>query len=117
MTTDMRWQIFIADLNPVEGSEQGGTRPVIIISNEDFNQIMPVITILPVTALKDGSRIYPGEVLLSRGQANLERNSLVLAYQIRTISKKRLVRFIGSLANLETRRKIEDAVKSHLDFL
>ncbi len=89
---------------------------MIIVSNEDFNRIMPVITVVPITSLKEGDRIYPGEVLLSKGQANLELNSLVLAYHIRTISKKRLGKFIGALEDLETQHKIENAIKFHLDF-
>jgi len=43
------WAIFIANLNPVKGSEQRGNRPVLVISDEDFNQTMPVVTILPLT--------------------------------------------------------------------
>lgn len=89
---------------------------MIIVSNEDYNQIMPLVTILPISSLKEGRRVYAGEVPLSRGQANLELDSLVLAHQIRTISKKRLVKFVGSLEDLETRQRIENAVKFHLDF-
>ena len=54
-----KWGIFIADLNPVQGSEQKGTRPVIVVSDEDFNRLMPVVTILPITSLKEGRRVYP----------------------------------------------------------
>jgi len=51
-----KWRIFIANLNPVKGSEQRGNRPVLVISDEDFNQVMPVITILPITSLKQGRK-------------------------------------------------------------
>ena len=45
-----KWGIFRAGLNPIVGSEQRGTRPVIVVSDEDFNMVMPVVTVLPVTA-------------------------------------------------------------------
>ncbi|MGH9339941.1 MAG: type II toxin-antitoxin system PemK/MazF family toxin [Acidobacteriota bacterium] len=44
------------------GSEQAGTRPVLVISDQDFNQLMPVITVLPLTSRKPGRKIYPNEV-------------------------------------------------------
>ena len=59
-----RWHIFPASLDPVIGSEQGRTRPVLIISEEEINQILPVVNILPITSGKPGRRIYPNEVLI-----------------------------------------------------
>jgi mRNA interferase MazF len=47
-----KWSVFMADLNPVKGSEQQGKRPVLVISDETTNTIMPVVTILPLTSLK-----------------------------------------------------------------
>ena len=61
-----KWRIFSADLNPVIGSEQRGKRPVLVISDEDFNIVMPVVTVLPLTSLKEGRKIYPNEVLLKK---------------------------------------------------
>jgi len=92
---NFKWGIFIADLNPVQGSEQKGTRPVIVVSDEDFNRLMPVETILPVTSLKEGRRVYPNEVLLKQGVGGLAQDSIILAHQIRTVSKKRLKDSIG----------------------
>lgn len=85
-----KWRIFIANLNPVKDSEQRGNRPVLAISDEDFNQVMPVITVLPITSLKQGRTVYPNEVFLPQGVAGLPHDSLVSAHQIRTISKGRL---------------------------
>jgi mRNA interferase MazF len=76
MTAVMRWDVYLADLEPSAGSEQGGRRPVLVVSNNDFNSVMPVITVIPLTSLKDGRRIYPSEVLLKKGCANLEVDSL-----------------------------------------
>lgn len=58
-----RWSIFIADLNPVIGSEQGKVRPVLVISDENINQILPVVNVLPITSKKENRRIYPNEIL------------------------------------------------------
>jgi mRNA interferase MazF len=115
MSVETRWEVYIADLEPSAGSEQGGQRPVLIISNNDFNRVMPVITVIPLTSLKSGRRIYPSEVLLKKGCANLENDSLTLTYQIRTISKKRLTKLLGSVKDQEKQQEIETAIKLHLD--
>ena len=115
MTAETRWNIYSANLESVTGSEQGGQRPVLIISNNDFNSVMPVITVIPLTSLKPGRRIHPSEVLIKKGGANLEDDSLALAYQIRTISKKRIRKLIGSVSDQEKQKEIENAVKLHLE--
>jgi mRNA interferase MazF len=115
MTAENRWEIYLADLEPAKGSEQAGQRPVLVISNNDFNRVMPVITVIPLTSLKPGRRIYPSEVLIKKGNANLEIDSLALTYQIRTISKKRITKLIGSIKDPGKQQEIETAIKLHLD--
>ncbi len=110
-----KWGIFIADLNPVQGSEQKGTRPVIVVSDEDFNRLMPVVTILPITSLKKGRRVYPNEVLLKQGIGGLAQDSIILAHQIRTVSKNRLRDSIGFINNNSIHNAINDALKVHLN--
>ena len=51
---EYRWHIFLADLDPVIGSEQGKTRPVLVISEEEINQILPVVNVLPLRSYKYG---------------------------------------------------------------
>jgi mRNA interferase MazF len=96
---NFKWSVFMADLNPVIGSEQQGKRPVLVISDETTNSFMPVVTILPITSLKKGRRIYPNEVLLTQGVAGLDTDSIILAHQIRTISKQRLLNFRGAISD------------------
>ncbi len=60
---ECKWRIFLANLNPVIGSEEGKTRPVLVISEEEINQILPVVNVLPITSRKSGRRIYPNEFL------------------------------------------------------
>jgi len=114
MTIASRWDVYIADLEPVLGSEQGGKRPVLVISNDDFNEVMPVLTVIPITSLKIGRQIYPTEILLVKGIANLELDSLILPHQIRTISRKRIGKLIGSLRQREKQSEIIEAIKLHL---
>lgn len=110
-----KWGIFTADLSPATGSEQRGTRPVLVISDEDFNRVMPVVTVMPVTSLKEGRRVYPNEVLLKKGTAGLQRDSIVLAHQIRTISKQRLKDSEGFINDNNTKGAINNALRLHLN--
>lgn len=115
MSDEIRWGVFKADLGSGMGSEQAGQRPVLVISNDSFNAVMPVVTILPITSLKPGRKIYPAEVLVQRGEANLLEDSIVLSHQIRTISRKRLNNAYGYIETPEIREKVESALKTHLD--
>jgi len=111
-----RWSIFIANLDPVIGSEQGKTRPVLVISEEAINKILPVVNILPITSRKSGRKIYPNEVLIPTNTTGLDKESIILCYQIRTIDKRRLVKTIGKIDSLELREKIIDATMFQLGF-
>lgn len=110
----MRWNIYLVNLDPTVGSEQGQTRPVLVISDDDINAILPVINILPITSHKQGRKIYPNEVLLKKGQVGLDKDSLLLCYQIRTIDKKRLIKKLGEVKNEDIRTEIIDALSFQL---
>ncbi len=105
-----RWHIFLANLDPVIGSEQGKTRPVLVISEEEINQILPVVNVLPITARKAGRKIYPNEVLIPAGTDGLVKESIVLCYQIRTLDKKRLSKALGKIDSPELQENIIDAM-------
>jgi mRNA interferase MazF len=85
-----------------------------VISDDDVNAILPVINILPLTSLKQGRRIYPNEVLLKKEISGLEKDSLVLCYQIRTIDKRRLIKKLGEVKNDDIRTEIIDALSFQL---
>jgi len=101
-------------LDPVIGSEQGRTRPVLVISEEEINQILPVVNVLPITSGKPGRRIYPNEVLIPAAISGLELESIVLCYQIRTLDKRRLMRVMGKIDDLEFQEGIIDALSFQL---
>ena len=58
-----QWTVWLANLDPVVGSEQGKTRPVLIISKSSLNSILPVVNVIPISSRKANRRIYPNETL------------------------------------------------------
>ena len=107
-----QWAIMETNLDPVAGAEQKGTRPVLIASNEEYNQAMPNITVLPLTSTK--RRLYPSEVFLPQGKAGQPLDSIIMAHQIRTISKQRLKGLLGYLEDPQLRDEVCTAIKEHL---
>ena len=99
-----QYDVYLTDLNPTIGREQFWKRPVLIISN-NYENLLDIVTIIPITSLKDGRKIYPNELLL---QDELEKPSILLCQQIRTISKNRLIKKLTSIDNYITQKKIID---------
>lgn len=91
-----RGDIYYATLNPVVGSEQGGTRPVLIISNDMGNRHSPTVIIAPITSRVHTKAKLPTHTAVSDFK-KLNKNSIILLEQIRTIDKQRLQEFIGTL--------------------
>ena len=90
-----RGEIYYADLNPVVGSEQGGIRPVLILQNEVGNWFSPTVIVAAMTA-RGGKAHLPTHVPVGT-DSGLRRPSLVLAEQVRTIDKIRLLERVGML--------------------
>ena len=112
-----RWGVWLANLDPVIGSEQGKTRPIIVVSQTTLNQTLPVVNVLPITSRKSNRRIYPNETLLSSQTANLSNESIVLCYQIRTLDKQRLIKIIGNLNDPIIQEEITEALCFQLEIL
>ena len=108
-----QWAIMQANFDPVAGSEQKGMRPVLIVSNEEFNQALSNITVLPLTSTR--LNLYPAEVFIPKGIAGQPSDSIIMAHQIRTISKKRLTDLFGYLEDIELQHAVCEALKEHLD--
>ena len=109
----LQWAVMEADLDPVRGSEQQGSRPILVVSNEEFNQAIPNVTVLPLTSTRRD--LYPSEVLLPARRAGQPLDSIVMAHQIRTISRQRLRRRFGYLEDSALRAAVRDAMREHLD--
>lgn len=91
----LRGDLYYADLNPVVGSEQGGIRPCLIIQNDVGNKHSPTIIVAAITSKAMKSPL-PTHYILSE-QNGLDRESIVLLEQIRTIDKRRLKEYVGAL--------------------
>ena len=107
-----RGDIYLANLNPYKGSEQGGKRPVIIIQNDVGNHYSPTVIVTSVTTRFFKKRALPTHVPLDNEE--LEKNSLALLEQIRTIDKSRLIRKIGRVPE-EKMKEIGVAIHVSLD--
>lgn len=91
-----RGDIYYADLSPVVGSEQGGTRPVLIIQNDVGNKFSPTVIAAAITSKTDKSKL-PTHIDVYAEHYGLARDSVILLEQIRTIDKKRLKEKMGHL--------------------
>ncbi|MBV9927099.1 MAG: type II toxin-antitoxin system PemK/MazF family toxin [Acidobacteria bacterium] len=109
-----RWSVWLAGLDPVVGSEQGRTRPVLVLSETALNDVLPVVNVLPITSRKQNRRIYPNEALLPAGTAGLAAESIVLCYQIRTLDKRRLTKMFGILNDDALREEVLEALRFQL---
>jgi mRNA interferase MazF len=113
MIRPYQWALVYVDLSPTIGSEQGGRRPVLIVSDEPFNQAMPMLTVLPLSSTR--RRLYPAEVSLKKDVAGQPQDSIVMAHQVRAISKQRVTNFVGYLADVSLRHEVQQALRDHFD--
>lgn len=110
-----KWEIYFCNLDPVKGSEQRGTRPVLIISTDSVNHHLKISTVLPLSSVKENDKIYPTEILLPCEISGLPKLSVVMLQQIRTISHERLTFIAGKITDEKTRNKISEALKVYFD--
>jgi mRNA interferase MazF len=109
-----RGQIYDARLEPVEGSEQGGTRPVIIVSRDVISAYSPVVLAVPCTTYQKNKRVYPTQVLINAPNGGLSHDSLAMADQVRVLSKTRLFHLRGIL-NSDIINELNQALMIALD--
>lgn len=95
-----RGEIYYADLSPVIGSEQGGTRPVLIVQNDVGNKFSPTVIAAAITSQKDKNAL-PTHIEVNAQSCGLAKDSVVLLEQVRTIDKRRLKERMGSLDNAD----------------
>ncbi len=94
--TIKRGEIYYADLSPVVGSEQGGIRPVLIIQNDVGNRYSPTVIAAAITSQRDKTKL-PTHIQVNADGCGLQKDSIVLLEQVRTIDKQRLKEKMGSL--------------------
>jgi mRNA interferase MazF len=104
----------MARLDPVEGSEQAGIRPVILVSRDVITASSSVVVAVPCTTHQTGRHIYPTQVLLHAPDGGLTVDSLALCEQVRALAKKRLLHHRGTLSPAALARA-EAALRIALD--
>lgn len=109
-----RGEVFDAKLDPTEGSEQAGVRPVVIVSRDAINRNSSVIVIAPLTNASNVKRNYPNNVYVSKEEGGLTIDSVLLGGQVRAISKTRLLRRRGMLTDT-TMEAVDRALRITLD--
>lgn len=109
-----RSDIFDARLNPTEGSEQAGVRPVVVVSRDAINKNSSVIVVVPLTKAANIKRNYPNNVTIKKGEGGLTFESVLLGGQVRAISKSRLLRQRGTLS-AEMMQQVDRALRITLD--
>ncbi len=95
--------IFLSNLDPVKGHEQAGLRPVLILQNDALNDQLNTVIVAPITSnmsLKGFMTTY----FITRNFSGLAADSLVLLFQIRTLDKTRLLRKIGQITSLDSKK-------------
>ena len=107
-----RGELYSANLDPVVGSEQGGVRPVLVVQNNTGNKFSPTVVVLAVTGRLAKARL-PTHVEIQAEGHGLMNDSVVLAEQVRTLDKKRLLHRIGKLSP-DVMQKVSRAMRVSL---
>ena len=107
-----RGDIYFADLSPVVGSEQGGMRPVLIVQNDTGNRHSPTVIAAAITSQTGKARL-PTHIRLSSQTTGLNRDSIILLEQIRTLDKSRLRQCMGRLDE-KTMTAVDNAISVSL---
>lgn len=111
-----RGEVYDARLDPTEGSEQAGSRPVVIVSRDAINAASHVIIVVPCTTYRSGRRIYPSQVLLHAPNDGLDVDSVAMGEQVRALAKSRLGRRRGALSE-QAMAQLDRALLIALDLL
>ena len=108
-----RGDVYYADLRPVIGSEQGGIRPVLIVQNDIGNKHSPTVICAAITSKMNKAKL-PTHIELSTDNYDMDKDSVVLLEQLRTIDKKRLKDKVCHLDD-QVMQKVNMALKISLE--
>lgn len=103
-----RGEVWLANLNPAQGSEQAGIRPIIIFQNDIVSQFSTTTITIPLTTNQRRASL-PICMLIRQGDDGLSQDSVALCFQIRVLDKTRLIQRLG-LLRTETIAQLEDVV-------
>jgi mRNA interferase MazF len=111
-----RWAVIRVTLDPIAGHEQGGHRAALVVSYEPFHS-SGMITICPISSRKPK---YPNEVVIPRGHAGLEKDSVIIIHQVRSIDVSRVSAWeyvpdegTQYVTDPSIRRRVRDSLGTH----
>jgi mRNA interferase MazF len=110
-----KWEIYYCNLNPTLGSEQQGTRLVLVISNDIVNHLLPVSTVLPLSSIKPGDNIYPTEIELPAKLTGLTKESVDMVQQIRTVAHSRSDNKAGELTDNSLHDQVKETLREYFE--
>jgi mRNA interferase MazF len=110
----VRGEIYLANLDPGSGSEQRGTRPVLIVSRDALNEHAPIVIVVTITGREHKRQLYPTHSEIKAGEGGLTKDSVVLCEQVRAISRSRLTKRVGKVP-AEVLQKTETALRIAMD--
>nr|WP_269471891.1 type II toxin-antitoxin system PemK/MazF family toxin [Methylomusa anaerophila] len=110
-----RGDIYYANLSPVVGSEQGGHRPVLVIQNDVGNKYSPTVIVAAITSQISKAKL-PTHVEVTAKLYNLDKDSVILLEQLRTIDKRRLKEKVTHLGE-EIMGKVDEAIRISLGLI
>ncbi len=107
-----RGDLYMANLNPFKGSEQGGTRPVVVLQNNDGNYHCPTLIVAPLTTKM--KKEYLSTHYVIQWAKGLKAPSMAELEQIKTIDKSRIMSYLGKVSR-EDMERIDEAIEKSLD--
>jgi mRNA interferase MazF len=105
-----RGDVFLARLDPYEGSDQAGTRPMVVLTRDAINANSSVVVVVPFTDADNPKRIYPSHVWVPKGSAGLRIDSIAKTERIRAIEIGRFVSYCGKLSDSQI-QQLEEAIR------
>ena len=109
-----RGEIYFVNLNPVQGREQAGNRPVLVLSIDAINRLPLVITVIVGTKGENISRDYPTNVRVSVKESGLPMETVFLCFQVRSLDGKRFPNNPAGKLSDEAMKRVEEAVRYSL---
>jgi mRNA interferase MazF len=106
-----RGEIYFVDLDPVQGREQGGRRPVLVISANAVNRLPLVVTVVVGTNGNNVARDYPINVRLSTVESGLQMETVFLCFQVRSLDPRRFSGSAVSTVSSAALAKVENTVR------
>ena len=107
-----RGEVWVVAFDPAIGSEIRKTRPAVIIQNDTGNRWSPVTIVAAITSRAERDQ-YPTEIAVAAPEGGLDRDSLILLNQIKTVDRSRLTHRLGRLHST-TQLRIDDALRISL---